>query len=119
MTERSLGTVVRDIVGNVDRIVRAEARFAIAGLRMRVEDFSDASVLLVASVVAATLAAGFLLLGGMFALATLMPLWLAATVIAAVPGALAAVLFIQFRAEFARHLAPASREVLTVPRGVT
>lgn len=120
LPERSIGTMVRDIGGNVDRIVRAELRFAIAELRHRLEAFRRESVLLVAGVVAATLAAAFVLLGGMFGLARVMPLWLAAIVIAALPATIAAVLYIQVRGQIARRLASKpTRQLLSGPRGVT
>jgi amino acid transporter len=101
MTARSLGTVVRDIGSNVDRLARAEFRLAVAELRGRLEALSDVTVLLVAAALAATLAAVFLLLGGMFALAHVMPLWLAAFVIALIPAAAAAALINHSRAHFA------------------
>ncbi len=117
--ERSLGDLVRDIAGNIDRIVRGELRVAIAELRQLAEQFSGVSILLGTGVVAATLSAMFLLLGAMFALGRVMPLWLAAVVVAMVPGALAAVLLFRFRVEIARRLAPASTELLSGPRGLT
>ena len=117
--ERSIGTMVRDIGGNVDRIVRAELRFAVAELRLRLEAFKSESVLLVAGVGAAALAAAFILLGGMFGLAHVMPLWLSAIVIAALPAAIAAMLYFQFRGQIARRLASKPRKLLSGPRGVT
>lgn len=117
--ERSIGTMVRDIGGNVDRIVRAELRFAVAELRLRLEAFKSESVLLVAGVGAAALAAVFILLGGMFGLAHVMPLWLSAIVIAALPAAIAAMLYFQFRGQIARRLASKPRKLLSGPRGVT
>jgi hypothetical protein len=119
LPERSIGTVVRDIGGNVDRIVRAELRFAVAELRLRLEAFRGESVLLVAGVAAGALAATFILLGGMFGLARVMPLWLAAMVIAVLPAAVAAALFLRVRAQMARRQAPKPRQLLPGPRGVT
>lgn len=119
VAERSIGTMVRDIGGNVDRIVRAELRFAGAELRLRLEEFRGELVLLFAGVVAAVLAAAFILLGGMFGLAHVMPLWLSAIVIAAVPAAIAAMLYFQVRGQIARRLASKSRKLLSGPRGVT
>ena len=114
--ERSIGTVIHDIGGNVDRIVRAELRFVVAELRARIEALSDVSVLVASAVVAATLAAVFLLLGAMFALSRVMPLWLAAMVVAVLPGAIATVLFSRVRAQIAPRLAPEPPQVLPVPR---
>ncbi len=117
--ERSIGAVVRDIGSNVDRIVRAEMGLAVAELRLQVEAVRNVSGILVAGVVAAVLAAAFLLLGAMFALARLMPLWLAALVVAALSGALAAALLIRFRAQVDGRLAPKPQQILPGPTGVS
>lgn len=117
--ERSLGTVVRDIGSNVDRIVRAEMGLAVAELRLQVEAVRHVSGILVAGIVAAMLAALFLLLGGMYALALLMPLWLAAMVVAGLSAAIATALLLQFRAQVADRLASMSQQILPGPRGVT
>ena len=117
--ERSIGAVVRDIGSNVDRIVRAEMGLAVAELRLQVEAVRHVSGILVAGVVAAILAAVFLLLGAMFALARLMPLWLAAMVVAAFSGAIAAALLIQFRAQVDGRLAPGPRQMLPGSTEVT
>jgi hypothetical protein len=107
MTAPSISAVVRDIGGNVDRIARTELRLAIAGLRARMEEYGEVSAFLVTAAVAATVAALFVLLGAMFALAGLLPLWLAALVIATLPGAAAAVLYVHGRAHLAETHPPA------------
>ena len=117
--ERSIGAVVRDIGTNVDRIVRAEMGLAVAELRLQVEAVRDVSGILVAGVVAAILAAAFLLLGAMFALARVMPLWLAALVVAALSGTIAAALLLWFRAQVNGRLAPKPQQILPAPTGVT
>lgn len=119
LPERSIGTVVRDIGGNVDRIVRAELRVAVAELRTRLDAFGDVSLLVVAGVVAAALAALFILLAGMFALARVVPQWLAALMISALPGAVAAALFMYSRAQLSRRLPPSPRGLLGDIRRVT
>lgn len=119
LPERSIGTMVRDIGGNVDRIVRAELRFAVAELRLRLEAFRSESVLLVAGAAVATLAATFVLLSGMFGLARVMPMWLAALTIAALLATIAAALFIRVRAQIARRHAPKPGHLHPGPREVT
>lgn len=94
-----IAAVVRDIAGNVDRIARAEMHLAIAGLRARVEEIGEVSAQFIAAAVAAMLAAIFVLLGGMFALASVLPLWLAALVIALIPAAAAAAFLLRGRAQ--------------------
>jgi hypothetical protein len=109
--ERSFGAVVRDISGNIDRIVRAEMRFAIAEFRLRVEAAGGAALLIMAGGACALLAIGFLLLGAMFALARVMPMWLAAVVVATVVGGAGIALFVAGRARLAP---PAESHVLPV-----
>ena len=117
MTDTSLSSVMRDIGGNVDRIARTEVRLAVAGLRSRLEEYGEVSVFLVAAAVAATVAGFFVLLGAMFALASVIPLWLAAVVIATVPGAAAAALYLHGSAQLPQTRRPARRDALSAPPG--
>jgi hypothetical protein len=111
MTAPSISSVVRDIGGNVDRIARTELKLAIAGLRSRIEEYGEVSVLLVAAAVAGTVAGLFVLLGAMFALANVLPLWLAAMAIATIPGAVAVALYVHGRAQLPETRPPASQEL--------
>lgn len=117
MTAPSISSVVRDIGGNVDRIARTELRLAIAGLRSRIEEYGEVSVYLVAAAVAAFGAGLFVLLGAMFALATAIPLWLAAFVIATIPGVAAAALYLHGKAQLPEARPPAPHELLPAPPG--
>lgn len=117
--ERSLGAVVRDIGGNVDRIVRAELRFAIAELRAGLEAAGAGAMLILAGVACATLAAAFLLLGIMAALALVMPAWLAALLVAIAAGGAAAALIVIGRGRIPRQAASTSREIAPTQRPVT
>ncbi|MFA6167551.1 MAG: phage holin family protein [Gemmatimonadaceae bacterium] len=117
MTAPSISSVVRDIGGNLDRIARTELRLAVAGLRSRIEEYGEFSVYLVAAAVAAAAAGLFLLLGAMFALASVMPLWLAALVIATMPGVAAAALYLYGRAQFPEPRPTAPEELQPDPPG--
>jgi hypothetical protein len=112
---RTFGAVVRDIGGNVDRIVRAELRYAIAQLRLELGATANASRIIAAGATCAMLAVAFALLAGMFALAQVMPTWLASLVVAAASGAAAAVLIIVGRQRFARQRTPALGDVVSTP----
>ena len=116
--ERSFGSVVRDIGGNVGRIVRAELRFVIAELRVAMAAAGGAALLILAGVACATLAAAFLLLGSMFALAIVMPTWLAALVVATVAGTAAVVLLVTGRERLSHPLASQSRDIVFQPEPV-
>lgn len=117
MPAPSISSVVRDIGDNVDRIARSELRLVVAGLRSRIEEYREVSAYLVAAAMAATIAGLFVLLGAMFALASVLPLWLAAIVIATIPGAAAAALYRHGRAQLFETPPPAPKDVLPAPRG--
>jgi hypothetical protein len=117
MTAPSISSVMRDIGGNLDRIARTEMRLAIAGLRSRLEEYGEVSVYLVAAAVAAAAAGLFVLLGAMFALAIVLPIWLAALVVATVPGVAAIALYLYGRAQFPEPRPPEPQELRSAPRG--
>ena len=106
--ERSIRSVLRDIGADIDRIVRAELRFAVAEFRVGLHTASDASRMLIAGVICALLAATFFLLGIMFALGLVMPLWLSALLIALLVGTAAALLLTAGRARLSAGRAAAS-----------
>lgn len=93
-TDRSIGAVLADIVGDVQQIVRAEVRLAKAEFREELGKAKRGATFLVAAGVIITLAAGVALLAAVYALATIWPPWAAALTVAAVAlaigGALAA-----------------------------
>ena len=111
MPAPSIRSVVRDIGDNVDRIARSELRLVVAGLRSRIEEYSEVSAYLVTAAMAAAIAGLFVLLGAMFALASVLPLWLAAIVIATIPGAAAAALYVYGRAQFPEPRPPEPQEL--------
>jgi hypothetical protein len=112
---RTFGAVVRDIGGNVDRIVRAELRYAVAQLRLEMGATANASRIIAAGAAFAMLAAAFVLLACMFALAQVMPTWLASLVVAAAAGSAAAVLISVGRQRFAQQRTPAVGDASPTP----
>lgn len=112
--ERSIRSVVRDIGADIDRIVRAELRFAISEFRVELQTAGDASRMLIAGVICAMLAATFFLLGIMFALGLVMPLWLSALLIALLVGTAAALLLTAGRARLSAGRAQRSPVLTTV-----
>ena len=103
-SERSVGAVIRDIGGNVTRIIRAELRFVVAELRVGLHAASAGVIFLLAGALGATLAVGFLLLGAMFALSLIMPTWMAALLVALLVGAVALFLVLAGRARLLHPL---------------
>jgi len=95
VVERSIGSLVNDIVGNVQQIIRSEVRLAKAEVSEELTKARRAMIWLVGGVVLATMALGFLLLTVVYVLAQFFQPWVAALIVAlgsgAIGGALAAV----------------------------
>jgi hypothetical protein len=83
--ERSIASVVHDVMGNLSRIVRAEVRLAkVEGaeeVAVAARATAEAAKLLIAGAAMAQLALGFLFLVGMRGLEAMMAPWLAALVV--------------------------------------
>ena len=88
---RSIPEIVKDVLGNIQDIVRAEVRLAKAELGEELSSARSAGVLLGVGAVAAIFSALFLLLACVYALSRVMPNWAAALIVAAVVGVAAAV----------------------------
>ena len=90
--ERSVSAVLQDIVRDLQDIVRAEIRLAKVEMRADVNRAVSSAVWLTAGIVGVLSAWVFLLWTLAYALATRMPMWAAALVIAVVMAAAGAVL---------------------------
>lgn len=99
--DRSFGSLLQDVGSSVDRLVRAELQLAVAEAREEVGAIATGAAMLGVGALVATLAAGFLLLGAVLALTTMMPPWAAALVV----GATVAVVAIALLARAKSHLA--------------
>jgi uncharacterized membrane protein YqjE len=88
---RSIPEIVKDVLGNIQDIVRAEVRLAKAEIGEELSSARTAGVLLGVGAVAAIFSALLLLLACVYALSRVMPNWAAALVVAAVVGVAAAV----------------------------
>jgi len=76
--ERSLADVLHDIVANVQDIVRSELRLASVEIRQELAKAASAGKVAAAGGVLALFAFALLLLAAVYALALVMPPWLAA-----------------------------------------
>jgi len=112
--DRSIGTVLSDIVGDLQQIVRAEVRLAKTEIREEVAKAKRGAALIVAGGVAVTLAIGLLLISAVYALATVWPPWAAALSVAAGVGAIGIVLAMSGRAAISRITVPPQKTVSTV-----
>jgi uncharacterized membrane protein YqjE len=84
--ERSFSSVLRDIVQNVQEIVRSEIRLASTEIREEVIKKKIAGLLLLMGVLSGIFAVLFTLLGLVFALSRVVPDWAAAIIVAASMG---------------------------------
>jgi len=82
--ERSLADVLHDIVANIQDIVRSELRLASVEIRQELAKAASAGKVAAAGGVLALFAFALLLLAAVYALALVMPPWLAALTVAIV-----------------------------------
>jgi hypothetical protein len=75
---RPISQIVEDMLSHLAEIVRAELRLVQTEIRQDLRKAGNAGVYLAAAGVAGLLGLGFLLLGAVYGLALVMPLWLAA-----------------------------------------
>jgi uncharacterized membrane protein YqjE len=80
--DRSIGVILRDIVADVQDIVRSEVRLAKTELREEVAQASSASVLVGIGALTGIFSVFFLLLAALFALRLVTPDWAAALIVA-------------------------------------
>ena len=89
VSERPITSILGEMADHVERIVRAELMLATVRLRDEMRRFERASLLLAVGLAVAALAAVFVLLAIVFALATVMSLPLAALLVGVVTAAVA------------------------------
>jgi uncharacterized membrane protein YqjE len=89
---RSIPEILKDVLANIQDIVRAEVRLAKAELSEELSSARAAGLLIAVGAVAVIFSALFLLLACVYALGRVMPNWAAALIVAAAVGAAAAVM---------------------------
>jgi uncharacterized membrane protein YqjE len=104
---RSIPDVVRDILANLQEIVRAEFRLAKIEIREEVSKAAQASTSLGAGLMLTFYAIGFLLLAGVYALSIVVATWLAALIVGIAVGVLALILVQQGKKKLASVRPPA------------
>ena len=88
---RSIPEILKDVLTNIQDIVRAEVRLAKAELGEELSSARSGGLLIGVGAVAAIFSALFLLLACMYVLGRVMPNWAAALIVAAAVGVAAAV----------------------------
>ncbi len=82
VVERTVASLLKDIIGNVQQIIRAEVRLAKVEVAEELGKARRGVVLLAAGVLFGVMALAFLLLGGMYLLAHVVQPWVAAVLVA-------------------------------------
>jgi protein-S-isoprenylcysteine O-methyltransferase Ste14 len=108
---KSLADLVEDSIGNVQDLVRSEIRLAAAEFREAAQKAWRAAIPLVIGAALGFYAAGLLLLSGVYALAQVVPPWLAALLVALATGAVAA-LFIAAGRKRMQQIDPKPRKTI-------
>lgn len=91
--ERPISSVLNDIVGNVQHIVRSEIRLARTEVAVELGKLRTAGVLLTVAALLLIFSVVFVLLGIVHALSAVTPEWAAALIVAAGVAAIAALCF--------------------------
>jgi uncharacterized membrane protein YqjE len=118
VVERSIGSLVNDIVGNVQEIIRSEVRLAKAEVTEELSKARRAMIWLVAGAVLATMAFGFLLLTAVYVLEHFFQPWVAALIVALVIGAIGGALVAIGAAHLRRVSLAPSRTVTSVQENI-
>jgi uncharacterized membrane protein YqjE len=116
--ERSMGTVVSDIVADLQGIVRAEVRLACEEIKEEVASARRGAVLLTGGAAVLVLSVGLILLALVYALATVWPAWAAALTVAGLAGIVGAALLMAGRKAFRAVAQPLPRTASTVRENI-
>jgi hypothetical protein len=91
VAERPISVVLRDIVGNMQDIVRSEMRLAKTEVTDDLAKMRTGAVLTGIGVCMLLLTTGFILLAAVYALSSVVPAWAAALIVSAGAGLIAAI----------------------------
>jgi hypothetical protein len=111
--------IFQDIVSHVSDIIRSEVRLAQAEVTQDVTQYARASSFVAAAGVLALFALGFILLGAVYALGGVMPSWLAALLVGAAVGIVAAILYVTGRKKLAQASLRPDKTIQTLEDNVT
>jgi MFS family permease len=115
---RSITDVLQDIIGNVQKVIRAEVRLAKAEVTEEAIKAGRAAGMMAAGAVSAVYAVGFFLLGVLFALALVLPRWAAAFIVFLITAAVAAIVLNLGKKQFQRVHAAPEKTIETIKENV-
>jgi hypothetical protein len=116
--ERSMGTVISDIVGDLQGIVRAEVRLAREEIKDELASAKRGTMFLTGGALVLVLSVGLILLALVYALATIWPAWAAALAVAGLAGIVGAALLMAGRKAFGAVVLPPPRTASTVRENI-
>jgi putative superfamily III holin-X len=100
-TDRSLGTIVRELTQDLSTLFRSEIALAKLEIKQAIAAIGGVGALFAAALFCALLGAALLFVTGILALALVMPAWLATLIVAIIALALAAGLAVAGRKKMA------------------
>jgi len=118
VVERSIASLLRDIVGNVQQIIRAEVRLAKVEVAGELVKARRAMVLLAIGGLFGAAALAFLLVAAMYGLAHVVPPWVAAVLVAFGAGAIGGVLIVVGARQLKFVSLPPARTVNSVQENI-
>ena len=118
VVERSISSLLKDIVGNLQQIIRAEVRLAKVEVGEELSKARQAMVLLAIGALFGVMALAFLLLGAVYALAHVIQPWAAAVLVAIGAGAVGGALVAVGISQIKRVSLPPARTVTSVQENI-
>jgi uncharacterized membrane protein YqjE len=118
VVERSISSLLKDIVGNLQQIIRAEVRLAKVEVGEELSKATQAMVLLAIGALFGAMALAFLLLGAVYALAHVIQPWAAAVLVAIGAGAVGGALVAVGISQIKRVSLPPARTVTSVQENI-
>ena len=118
VVERSISSLLKDIVGNLQQIIRAEVRLAKVEVAGELTRAKQAMVLLALGGLLGAMALAFLLLGAVYALALVVQPWVAAVLVALGTGAVGGTLVAVGTRQLKRVSLPPARTVTSVQESI-
>ena len=118
VVERSISSLLKDIVGNLQQIIRAEVRLAKVEVGEELSKATQAMVLLAIGALFGAMALAFLLLGAVYALAHVIQPWAAAVLVAIGAGAVGGALVAVGISQIKRISLPPARTVTSVQENI-
>ena len=118
VVERSIASLLKDIVGNVQQIIRAEVRLAKVEVAGELVKARRAMALLAVGGLFGSAALAFLLLAAVYGLSHLVQPWVAATLVALGAGAIGGMLIVVGARQLRVITLPPARTVNSVQENI-